>query len=177
MGNYTMRSYGWSVLFSVLIHAVIGMTVLCATSCRSHHTEERTTIRGDSLQWASLESVTVERVTEGIPGDSVELIMEMTAIASLPDGAEFSRKEGRTRVSVKKEGDKLIANATTDSVAHSVTRVEHLARDTLRLGRLQVTGKRDETVTPRRTFGWSYIIIMVVIGLGVTFFIYKARKG
>ena len=176
MRNFIKLLSGWSVLCSVLIHAVIGMLALSAASCRSHLTEERTTIRGDSLQRVSRESVTVERVTEGIAGDSVGLTLEMKSIESLPDGAEYSRKEGRTRVSVKKVGDKLIASARTDSVLRSVTRVEHLARDTLRQVSQRQTEDTSEKGSPAAKLPGTVALIILISGLGLALVIYKTCR-
>lgn len=177
MRNCIKLSLGWSELCSVLIHAVIGMIALSAASCRSHHTEERTTIRGDSLQRVSRESVTVETLIHPIMGDSVGLTIPMKAILSLPDGAEYSSKQGRTRLSLKKSGDNLIANATTDSVAGRMTRVEHLARDTLQKGSVRETEKTEEKTSQERTPWLNDILLLLIVGLGVALVVYKARKG
>ena len=148
------------------MHAVIGMIALSAASCRSHHTEERTTIRGDSLQWVSRESVTVETLILPIMGDSVGLTIPMKAILSLPEGAEYSSKQGRTRLSLRKSGDNLSANATTDSVAGRMTRVEHLARDTLQKGSGRETEKNEEKNSQERKPWLKAIVILLSGGSG-----------
>ena len=162
--------------FSALIHVAIGMLALSEVSCRSQVTGERMTISGDSLRWVSHESVTVETLIHPITGDSVGLTIPLKAILSLPDGAEYSSKQGRTRLSLKKSGDKLIANATTDSVAGRMTRVEHLARDSLQKGSVRETEKTEEKTSRERTPGLNDILLLLIVGLGVALFIYKARK-
>lgn len=66
-----------------------------------------------------------------MPGDSVSLTVPMEVMQNLPDGAEFSKKQGRTRVALKRQGEAVVAEATTDSVPREITRHERRARDSL----------------------------------------------
>ena len=100
----------------------------------------------------------------------------MKSIESLPDGAEYSRKEGRTRVSVKKVGDKLIASARTDSVLRSVTRVEHLARDTLSQVSQRRTEDTSEKGSPAAKLPGTVALIILISGLGLALVIYKTCR-
>ena len=131
MRNFTRRLPGWSVLYHVLLLAAIGLTVLSAVSCRTQKSVEQVTIRGDTLSSVSTAYETVETVTQAVPGDSVSLRVPMEVMQNLPDGAEFSKKQGRTRVALKRQGEAVVAEATTDSVPREITRHEHYARDTL----------------------------------------------
>ena len=93
---------------------------------------ERTeTVREDSLTVRSTASVTVATVLRNVPGDSVCLRVPLTVMESLPDGALFTGKRGRTRVSLRRDGVNIVAEAESDSVPREVTRYEHRACDSL----------------------------------------------
>lgn len=132
MRNFTRHLPGWSVLCHVLLLAVIGLTALSAVSCRTQRTVERATIRADTLSQGHTEYETLETVTQAVSGDSVSLEIPMEVMQSLPDGASFTKKQGRTRVTLKREGASVVAEAETDSVAREVSRYERKARDSLR---------------------------------------------
>jgi len=131
MRNFTRHLPGWSVLCHVLPLAVIGLTALSAVSCRTQRTVERATIRADTLSQGHTEYETLETVTQAVSGDSVSLAIPMEVMQSLPDGAAFTKKQGRTRVSLKHEGETVVAEAETDSIGQTVTRHERKARDSL----------------------------------------------
>ena len=131
MRNFTGRSAALHVLYCVLISVAIGLAALSAVSCRTQRSVEDETIRADTLSSVSTESVTVETVAQAVAGDSVSLTVPMEVMQSLPDGAEFSRKQGRTRLSLRRQGGAVVAEAVTDSVAREVSRYERKARDSL----------------------------------------------
>ena len=119
------------MLCHVLLLAVIGLTALSAVSCRTQRTVERATIRADTLSLGRTEYETLETVTQAVSGDSVSLRIPMEVIQSLPEGAAFTKKQGRTRVSLKREGEAVVAEAETDSIGQTVSRHERKARDSL----------------------------------------------
>lgn len=119
------------MLCHVLLLAVIGLTALSAVSCRTQRTVERATIRADTLSQGHTEYETLETVTQAVSGDSVSLSIPMEVIQSLPEGAAFTKKQGRTRVSLKRIGDAMLAEAETDSIGQTVSRYERKARDSL----------------------------------------------
>lgn len=119
------------MLCHVLLLAVIGLTALSAVSCRTQRTVERATIRADTLSQGHTEYETLETVTQAVSGDSVSLMIPMEVMQSLPDGAAFTKKQGRTRVSLKRKGDAVLAEAETDSIGQTVSRYERKARDSL----------------------------------------------
>lgn len=131
MRNFTRQLPGWSVLCHVLLLAVIGLTALSAVSCRTQRTVERATIRADTLSQGHTEYETQETVTQAVSGDSVSLMIPMEVMQSLPEGAAFTKKQGRTRVSLKRKGDAVLAEAETDSIGQTVSRYERKARDSL----------------------------------------------
>ena len=131
MRNFTKHLPGWSVLCHVLLLAVIGLTALSAVSCRTQKSVERATIRADTLSQVLTEYEIQETVTEAVAGDSVSLAIPMEVMQILPEGAEFSKKKGRTRVSLKRQGEAVVAEAETDSIPRAVTRHERKARDSL----------------------------------------------
>lgn len=131
MRNFTRHLPGWSVLCHVLLLAVIGLTALSAVSCRTQRTVERATIRADTLSQGHTEYETLETVTQAVSGDSVGLMIPMEVMQSLPEGAAFTKKQGRTRVSLKRKGDAVLAEAETDSIGQTVSRYERKARDSL----------------------------------------------
>lgn len=121
------------MLFAVQILAVTGTVALSAVSCRSQrYLEQQAEMRSDSLKEESTESVTVETVMEAVPGDSVKVTVPMREMQNLPEGASFSQKSGRTRVSLRREGDNIVAEAETDSIGRTGKRYERRARDALR---------------------------------------------
>lgn len=144
MRNFTRQLPGWSVLCHVLMLAVIGLTVLSATSCRTQKSIERATVRADTLSQGHTEYEILETVTEAVSGDSVSLAIPMEVMQSLPEGAAFTKKQGRTRLSLKRKGESVVAEAETDSIAREVNRHERRTRDNLR--RSATTAAIDTTV-------------------------------
>lgn len=168
MKDFTKLLHGWSVLCRVLLPAAIGLAVLSAVSCRTQRVEERIAFHTDSLQAASTESVTVETVMQGVAGDSVSLAIPMEVIQILPEGAEFSRKEGRTRVSLRRQGYVVIAEAVTDSVPREGRRYERRARDSLRQRgetALHSTSNEERPTVARRVrlIGLAVLTIVAVL--------------
>lgn len=140
-----MRLSVLSMLCDVLTLAVIGTVVLSAVSCRSQqHIEARTEMREDSLREVSTESVTVETVLQAVRGDTASLTVPMEVMKNLPDGAVFTLKQGRTRVSLKRDGDNVVAEAESDSIGREVKRYERRARDALRCAQYGESSKQPE---------------------------------
>lgn len=131
MTNYSRYARVWNVLCRVLLCAVIGLSALSATSCRSSRRAAQCAVESDVLLSGRTESVTLETVTQAVAGDSVKLEIPIAAMQILPNGAAFTKKRGRTRVSLKREGESVVAEAESDSALQTVTRYEHRARDEL----------------------------------------------
>lgn len=166
MKNYTMRYSVLRTLCDVLTLAVIGILVLSAVSCRSQRSVEgRTTFREDSLRQVSTESVTVETEVQAVPGDSVSLTVPMTVIQNLPEGAMFSQKKGRTRISLKRDGDNIVANAESDRIGREVQRYERRARDALRQGGSEKCEASNESTKQPGTSPW--LAVMTAVSLFV----------
>lgn len=123
---------------------------------------ERATIRADTLQQVSTESVTAETVAAAVSGDSVSLTVPMTVLQSLPDGAMFTKKEGRTRLSLKRDGDSVTAEASTDSIGRQVTRYERKARDNLQR-EIQVVTEQSRQEKPPNS-NWACWILAGIMG-------------
>ena len=92
---------------------------------------ERATIRGDTLVEVRTEYETVETTAQAVTGDTVSLTIPMEVMAILPEGAAFTKKEGRTRLSLKRRGDAVVAEAETDSIGREIRHYERKARDSL----------------------------------------------
>lgn len=173
MRNFTRQLPGWSVLCHVLLLAVIGLTALSAVSCRTQRTVERSTIRADSLSQGHTEYETQETVTQTVSGDSVSMSIPMEVIRSLPEGAAFTKKQGRTRVSLKRKGEAVVAEAETDSIGQTVSRYERKARDSLsqRVG----TTSYNETSTKEKppNNGWAIWVLVGIVGTIGTIIVIK----
>lgn len=90
------------------------MSALFLVSCRTAKTaqvETKHQVSTDMLSDISLEMTSQE--TDPVE-ESPVLTLPASAVESLPEGAEYSRREGQTRVSVrKKRGDTLDIRATS----------------------------------------------------------------
>lgn len=172
MRNYTKLLSVWSVLSAALTLAATGTLVLSASSCRSHRHLERTeTVREDSLTVRSTASVTVTTALQSIAGDSVSLRVPLTLMASLPDGALFTGKRGRTRVSLRRDGVNIVAEAESDSVPREVTRYEHRARDSLqyRGGAQAAETSKEKDMSPAAWYAPVFIPAVLAIIILIVF--------
>lgn len=77
---------------------------------------------------------------ESVPGGRAVVAVPLAALDSLPEGAGFGAREGRTAVAVRRLGDELVVEARSDSVARRVMRTK----------RFEVRTDRDSS--DRRTF-------------------------
>lgn len=151
------------MLCHVLLPAVIGLTALSAVSCRTQRTVERTTIRADTLSLGHTEYETLETVMQAVGGDSVSLAIPMEVMQSLPEGAAFTKKQGRTRVSLKRKGEAVVAEAETDSIGQTVSRYERKARDSLRCsGTAEVTESTIKEKPPNNS--WAVWVLVGIVG-------------
>lgn len=150
------------MLCHVLLLAVCGLSVLSAVSCRTQKAVERATIRGDTLSLGSTESETLETATEPIAGDTLSLTIPMEAIQNLPDGAVFTKKEGRTRLTVGREGAAVVAKAETDSVGRTVNRYERKARDSLQ--HRQTAAASETTIREKPPNGYWPLLMLAAFG-------------
>lgn len=166
MRNFTRHLPGWSVLCHVPLLAVIGLTALSAVSCRTQRTVERATIRADTLSQGHTEYETLETVTQAVSGDSVSLAIPMEVIQSLPEDAAFTKKQGRTRVSLKRKGEAVVAEAETDSIGQTVSRYERKAHDSLRCsGTSSATESTVKEKPPNSNWAfWVLVGIVSTIG-------------
>ena len=173
MRNFTRQLPGWSVLCHVQLLAVIGLTALSAVSCRTQRTVERSTIRADSLSQGHTEYETQETVTQAVSGDSVSLSIPMEVIRSLPEGAAFTKKQGRTRVSLKRKGEAVVAEAETDSIGQTVSRYERKARDSLsqRVGTTSYSETSTKAKPPNN--GWAIWVLVGIVGTIGTIIVIK----
>lgn len=157
----------------MLLLAVIGLTALSAVSCRTQRTVERSTIRADSLSQGHTEYETQETVTQAVSGDSVSLSIPMEVIRSLPEGAAFTKKQGRTRVSLKRKGEAVVAEAETDSIGQTVSRYERKARDSLsqRVGTTSYSETSTKAKPPNN--GWAIWVLVGIVGTIGTIIVIK----
>lgn len=168
-----------SAPFSVLRLAVFGMSVLCVVSCRTVRSVERhqwSSTRCDTLVRVSTAYETVETAVRSVAGDSVSLLIPMDVMQSLPDGAVFTKKHGRTRLSVKRRGDALVAEAETDSIGQTVSRYERKARDSLQCrGETTAYGETstEESPTNNKRAQW---VLVGMIGTIVAIILIKRLK-
>lgn len=131
MESSTKQSIVWSVLLIVLQLVAIGWSALFVVSCRSMRSASASS-HLDSLEEASTEYATLAWATEAIAGDSVDLKVSLSTMSILPEGASYVRKSGRTQLSLSRDGDNIVATATTDSAPRQVRYYSRLARDSLR---------------------------------------------
>lgn len=159
MRDYIKQSAGWSALCHALLLVAIGLSALCAASCRTHKSVERTTIRADTLIMDHTEYEILTTETESIAGDTVSVKIPIDLIQNLPDGAMFSKKQGRTRVNLIRAGDAVVAEAESDSIERVLKHYERKARDSLQRGNSSVDCETSE----RKQYGVNPIMWVVVI--------------
>lgn len=95
----------------------------------------------------------------------MSVTIPISAIQSLPDGASYSQKKGRTRVSLKRDGNALVAAAESDSVGLVMERYERKARDNLRCSNTSVN---DSVTSARKHNGvppiiWVAVFVMMSV--------------
>lgn len=163
MRNFTRHSPGWSVPCHVPLLAAIGLTVLSAVSCRTQRTVERATIQAGTLIRGHTEYETLETVAQAVSGDSVSLSIPMETMQNLPDGAMFTKKQGRTRVILKRKGDTVVAAAETDSIGQTVSRYERKALDSLSQ-RGQTTLRETSVKEKPPNNSWAAWVLVGIVG-------------
>ena len=160
------------MLCNVLLLVVCGLSVLSAVSCRTQRSVERLAIRGDTLSQGSTEYETQETVMQAVPGDTLSLTIPMEEIQSLPDGASFTKKAGRTRLSVKRLGEAVVAEAETDSLGRETRHYERKARDS-QSSRGRVYSEASTKEKPPN-YDWAIWVLVGIAGaIGATIVIKK----
>lgn len=59
---------------------------------------------------------------EPVPAEKVAVEVPLAALDSLPEGARFGARDGRTEVVAMRRGDRLVVEARSDSMARAVVR-------------------------------------------------------
>ena len=131
MKSFTKPSVVWSVLCRVLLPAVTGAIALSVTSCRSPRTMVQGSVCLDTFHLVHRESVSEVTEVLPFPGDSVSVSVPLTTLLTLPEGAVYSHRRGRTRVTLSRCGGSVLATAESDSVSGGVVRSSHHVRDSL----------------------------------------------
>ena len=152
------------MLYSVLLLAVSGLTVLSVMSCRTQKSASRLFIRIDTLSQVSTEYETQETVMQAVPGDTLSLTLPMSEIRSLPAGAVFTKKAGRTRLTVKLNGEAVVAEAGTDSIGRETRRYERKSRDRLSKRDTATAYSRASTKENRPNNHWALWLLAGVAG-------------
>ena len=62
--------------------------------------------------------------TESVAAEEAEIVVPLRTLDSLPDGAQFALRKGRTSVAARRNGDALIVTARSDSLGRAVTSYE-----------------------------------------------------
>ena len=172
MRNFTRLQRGWSVLCHVLLAAVTGLSALSGVSCRSARGLERVELRENTVMAVSTADETVETVMAGMPGDTVSLRIPMESIWSLPEGAVFTKKKGRTRLTLKPCGDAVVVEAETDSVGREIRHYERKARDSL--GQRGGTTLRERPAREDTSEGrWAVWVLVGMVGVTVIIRVFK----
>ncbi len=71
----------------------------------------------------------VRLVTTGpVAGGCAEVVVPLRRLDSLPDGARFAAREGRTTVEALRRGDELVVTARSDSAMRRTVRYEYRSR-------------------------------------------------
>lgn len=128
---------------------------------------EQSSAMGDTLRAGSTEYETQETVVQGVKGDTLSLTIPMVAIQSLPDGAAFTKKTGRTRLSLTRKGDAVVAEAETDSIGREVSRYERRARDSLQHRTTNAINKTTQKEKPPNGSRRAWVLIGIVITIGI----------
>lgn len=134
--------------------------------------------------------------TESVAAEEAEIVVPLRALDSLPEGAQFAMRKGRTSIAARRSGDALIVTARSDSLGRVVTSYERIdawhfaatdstsrsATDTLRLrnsGRSTSTvATRTDICEERRTparRGWWFAAGAAVGGLLVLLLLLMLR--
>ena len=122
----TYASHAWSRLSLGGLAVICGLIVLYACSCSVRHKTQTSAHSSDSVR-ERLE-ITPHPVT--LPEERAEMTLLMQTLTTLPDGAGYHTRQGRTSLHIKRRGDSISINAHTDSFTVMPTltthqRVEH----------------------------------------------------
>lgn len=166
MRDFTRLLLSWSALCRVPLLAGIGLSALSVTGCRSQREVEkswRCHDKQDEVLSTAYEVLTLEWPMSVAP-DTASLKVPTELLLTLPEGAEYSRKTGRTRVSLRKDGDSILAVAETDSIGRTVSRYERRARDSLKRTVSTTTATKEETTEQlHKRNTWSLWLLAGII--------------
>lgn len=120
--------------------SAVGLVAVCAVSCAASRSRTQSTAetvaeqrieneyvaekyhRAEQEQFAREESVST---FEAVPAERVVVEVPLAALDSLPEGARFGARDGRTEVVAMRRGDRLVVEARSDSMARAVVRTAH----------------------------------------------------
>lgn len=107
-------------------------TLLASTTTATTH--ERSLSLQESQQHTTGQSIRHEirtTTTEAVAAETAHLVVPLRTLDSLPEGAQFAVRNGRTSLAASRHGDGLVITAHSDSLCRRVTACEQT--DVLRL--------------------------------------------
>ena len=172
METYIKDLPGLNRLFHMLLCAVIGFSVLCVQSCKTHEvttTANRTENRQDSL----LSEIRVMKPI-GIPESKVNLKIPTESLLNLPPSASYTGKSGQANVKVERDNDTIRVYASCDSLQMLC---EYYERELTRIrGQTVETLQTKEQRSTSVETAFKYIFIGFVAGIIITIIIYRKKK-
>lgn len=173
MKNYVKNCSGLNRVLSVLLHAVIGLCVLCAQSCKTQCMDMTSEARSENLQDSTISEIRLRKPIT-VPESKVDLKIPMTSLLKLPPSASFSNRSGRANLKVDKDNDTIRIYASCDSLQMLV---EYYQRE---LTRIRSQTNNQEQKVERRSVGvrtaFKFIFIGFVAGILATAILIKYRK-
>ena len=152
---------------------------------RSRNAQE---VRHSTAEQSTLHEIRTV-TTEAVAAEEAEIVVPLRTLDSLPDGAQFALRNGRTSIAARRSGDALIVTARSDNLRRTVTSYERTdarsfaatdsaARNTTDSTRIRsaehrassavsLTETREERHTPARR-GWWFVAgaaVGVLLGL------------
>lgn len=107
-------STGFPGLWRQFLCATTMLSVLCLVSCGSTKAAARAeTKRAEASSLQSNVALRLVSGPDGVTPETASLRIPVSAIQSLPEGAEYSHQKGNTRATIRREpGDSLLVSAT-----------------------------------------------------------------
>lgn len=106
----------------------------------------------------------------GLQAEQAEMTIAIESLLELPEGAVYTERKGRTRVTAKRSKDGIVVRAESDSVAQTVRKTEsHRAQEMgeeqeQRMGKTHREERQEhKTVEPWKPPAWVWVVIVLLI--------------
>lgn len=156
-----LRSDGWCC--ALLLVAIL-FIALCTQSCKPRVLEQSTQELAQTIATktdSTTHEIRIQR-TQTIPRDTVQKVLSLTSLHKLPEGALYSKRQGRAEVKISRKDSLIYVYASCDSLAQMVDYYERMAQranDRYHAYREQFDTRLEEMkIPPWKPFLWGFIL-------------------